>query len=115
MELLGFKPDRIALIAVLTACKHGGLVKEGMALFERMRRSYGVEPEMDHYHCVVDLLANYGHSREAEKIIASMPFPPAAIIWRSFLAGCMRHGTTKPQPVGHQNLDQHNRYISLGD
>uniref|UniRef100_A0A2N9ED28 Pentacotripeptide-repeat region of PRORP domain-containing protein n=1 Tax=Fagus sylvatica TaxID=28930 RepID=A0A2N9ED28_FAGSY len=115
MELLGFKPDRIALIAVLTACKHGGLVKEGMELFERMRRSYGVEPEMDHYHCVVDLLANYGHSREAEKIIASMPFPPDAIVWRSFLAGCMRQGTTKDQPVGHENLDQHNRYISLGD
>ena len=115
MELLGFKPDRIALIAVLTACKHGGLVKEGMELFERMRRSYRVEPEMDHYHCVVDLLANYGHSREAEKIIASMPFPPDAIIWRSFLAGCMRQGTTKDQPVGHENLDQYNRYISLGD
>ena len=103
MELWGFKPDRMALIAVLTACRHGGLVREGMELFERMR-SYGVEPEMDHYHCVVDLLAKYGHSREAEKMIASMPFPPDAIIWRSFLAGCMRQGTTKDQTVGHKKF-----------
>lgn len=95
MEFLGFKPDRVALIAVLTACRHGGLVREGMELFERMNRSYGVEPEMDHYHCVVDLLVRYGHLKEAEKIITTMPFPPNALIWRTFLEGCQRRRIAK--------------------
>lgn len=90
MELLGYKPDAVALNAVLTACRHGGLVREGMELFGRMKKCYGVEPEMDHYHCVVDLLAKSGHAREAEKMIASMPFPPDATIWRSFLEGSRR-------------------------
>lgn len=97
MELMGITPDGVALNAVLTACRHGGLVREGMELFGRMKESYGVEPEMDHYHCVVDLLAKYGHTWEAEKIIASMPFPPNASIWRSFLEGGKRHATAVDQ------------------
>ncbi|XP_059449034.1 pentatricopeptide repeat-containing protein At3g58590 isoform X2 [Corylus avellana] len=114
MELLGFKPDRISLIAVLTSCRHGGLVREGMELFGRMR-SYGVEPEMDHYHCVVDLLAKYGHVREAEKMIASMPFQPDAIIWRSILEGHKRQGNAVDQGIKHPNSDQPSKYLSMGD
>uniref|UniRef100_A0A9I9DKA3 Pentatricopeptide repeat-containing protein At3g58590 n=1 Tax=Cucumis melo TaxID=3656 RepID=A0A9I9DKA3_CUCME len=93
MELLGLKPDRVALIAVLTACKHGGLVEEGMELFSKMKVKYGVEPEMNHYQCVVDLLSSHGHVVEAEKVIASMPFPPDALLWRIFLEGCKRQRT----------------------
>ncbi|KAL5570994.1 hypothetical protein UlMin_020591 [Ulmus minor] len=92
MEKMGFKPDGVALNAVLTACRHGGLVREGMELFRRMKKSYGVEPEMHHYHNVVDLLAKCGLVFEAEKIIAGMPFPPNALIWRSFLEGSRRRG-----------------------
>lgn len=93
MEFLGFMPDRVALNAVLTACRHGSLVSEGIEYFRRMTMSYGVEPEMQHYQNVVDLLAKNGHAREAEKVIASMPFPPNAMIWRSFLEGSKRHET----------------------
>jgi pentatricopeptide repeat protein len=114
MEWLGFKPDRLALISVLTACRHGGLVREGMELFGRIR-SYGVEPEMDHYHCVVDLLAKYGHVSEVEKMIASMPFLPDAIIWRSFLEGYKRRGNAMDQGIRHLNSDEPSKYISMGD
>ncbi|KAF3444036.1 hypothetical protein FNV43_RR13726 [Rhamnella rubrinervis] len=95
MELLGYKPDGVALNAVLTACRHGGLVREGMELFGQMKKCYGVEPEMDHYHSVVDLLAKSGHTLEAEKMIASMPYPPNATIWRSFLEGSKRCGSAR--------------------
>lgn len=90
MESHGFKPDGVAFIAVFSACRHGGLVKEGMELFWGMKKSYGIEPNVDHYHCVVDLLARYGHLHEAEQVISNMPFPPNALIWRSFLEGCKR-------------------------
>ncbi|XP_022971166.1 pentatricopeptide repeat-containing protein At3g58590 [Cucurbita maxima] len=93
MELSGLKPDGVALGAVLTACKHGGLVKEGMELFSKMKVEYGVEPEMDHYQCLVDLLSIHGYVVEAEKVISSMPFPPDALLWRSFLEGCKRERT----------------------
>lgn len=87
MGLHGFKPDRVAFSAVLAACRHGGLVKEGMELFGQMKTSYGIEPDMDNYNCVVDLLARKGHLKEAEYIIAAMPVPPSALVWRSFVEG----------------------------
>ncbi|CAL9028909.1 unnamed protein product, partial [Prunus brigantina] len=101
MILLGFKPDGVAFTAVLTACRHGGLVRDGMELFGKMKMDYGVEPEMDHYHCMVDLLAKCGHVTEAETVISNMPFPPNVIIWRSFLEGCKTHGAAMDQAVGH--------------
>ncbi|KAF9595437.1 hypothetical protein IFM89_000355 [Coptis chinensis] len=33
MESVGIKLDRVAFIAVLSACRHGGLVEEGLELF----------------------------------------------------------------------------------
>ncbi|XP_043699110.1 pentatricopeptide repeat-containing protein At3g58590-like [Telopea speciosissima] len=103
MELLGFKPDKVAFIAVLSACRHGGLVEEGMKLFRCMKQMYGVEPEMDHYECVVDLLSRFGYLQEAGQLISRMPFQPNAIIWRSFLAGCNRFNHTDEQVVGQEN------------
>lgn len=90
MELMGFKPDGVLLNAVLSACRHGGLVREGIELFQQMKSCYKVEPVMDHYHCMVDLLARNGQLKEAEEMINSMPFPPNARIWRSFLEGCKK-------------------------
>ncbi|OVA03177.1 Pentatricopeptide repeat [Macleaya cordata] len=105
MELTGLKPDRVAFIAVLSACRHGGLVEEGMELFRRMKVSYGIEPDMDHYVCVVDLLARYGHLREAERLISSMPFRPNALIWRTFLEGCKRcNNVVEEQAVGQGRM-----------
>lgn len=93
MEMTGLKPDALALRAVLSACRYGGLVREGMEFFRNMTIIYGILPEIDHYHYIVDLLAKNGCVVEAEKIIASMPFPPNANIWRTFLEGCKRQET----------------------
>ncbi|XP_075513950.1 pentatricopeptide repeat-containing protein At3g58590-like [Primulina tabacum] len=90
MERNGFKPDKVAFLAVFSACRHIGFVKEGMALFDEMKSKYGVEPEMDHYLLIVDLLAKHGHLKEAEQLILGMPIPPNALIWRSFLEGCKK-------------------------
>lgn len=101
MIFLGFKPDGVAFTAVLTACRHGGLVRDGLELFRQMISNYGVEPQMDHYQCVVDLLVKGGHVTEAEKVISNMPFPPNMIIWRCFLEGCKIHGNAVDQAVAH--------------
>ncbi|KAJ4905372.1 Pentatricopeptide repeat-containing protein [Raphanus sativus] len=86
MVSLGFKPDCVSFISVLTACRHSGMVKEGMELFWKMK-DYGVEPDIDHYRCAVDLLARNGYVIEAEQLISRMPFPADAPVWRTVLAG----------------------------
>ncbi|KAL2472291.1 Pentatricopeptide repeat-containing protein [Abeliophyllum distichum] len=62
MEAEGFWPDKVAFLAVLSSCRHIGDVEQGMELFGQMKSKYRVEPEMDHYLLVVDLLARYGKS-----------------------------------------------------
>ncbi|KAM1624980.1 hypothetical protein FF1_022934 [Malus domestica] len=99
MILFGLKPDVVTFSTMLTACRHGGLVTDGIKLFGQMKMDYGVEPEMDHYHCVVDLLAKSGHVREAEKVISEMPFPPNVVIWRSFFEGCKSYGADTKQAL----------------
>lgn len=90
MEMMGFKLDRIALIAILSACRHGGLVEEGLKIFEEMKDAYGIEPDMDHYACMVDLLCRNGCMKEAKQVICNIPFQPNTFIWRTFLEGCRR-------------------------
>lgn len=92
MESEGFEPDRVAFLAVLSACRHGGIVEEGMLMLESMKSDYGIEPEMDHYVCVVDLLCKCGHLKKAELLISGMPFQPNAVLWRTFLRGCKTFG-----------------------
>ncbi|KAL6845550.1 hypothetical protein ACP4OV_025045 [Aristida adscensionis] len=97
MENDGFKPDKVAIQAVLSACRHGRLVQEGMNIFKNMKANYSIEPEMEHYICVVDMLCKSGHVKEAEVVIRGMPFRPSTAIWRTFLQGCKTYGVTETQ------------------
>ncbi|XWS26933.1 hypothetical protein CRYUN_Cryun26dG0072600 [Craigia yunnanensis] len=50
------KPDDITFIGVLSACNHGGLVEEGRGIFDSMSKVYQIEPKLEHYSCLIDLL-----------------------------------------------------------
>ncbi|XP_009138949.1 pentatricopeptide repeat-containing protein At3g58590 [Brassica rapa] len=95
MVSLGFKPDCVSFISILTACRHRGMVNQGMELFRKMKDDYGVEPDMDHYCCAVDLLARNGYVREAEQLISRMPFSADASILRAILDGWNRSAEEK--------------------
>ncbi|KAL7603383.1 hypothetical protein Lser_V15G14678 [Lactuca serriola] len=85
----GMTPNDITFLSVLSACGHGGLIKEGMSLFTKMVDDYGLKPTMKHYGCMVDLVCRAGDLKEALRLIDMMPFEPDAVIWRSVLSGCM--------------------------
>ncbi|OVA11452.1 Pentatricopeptide repeat [Macleaya cordata] len=88
------KPDHIAMVAVLTACSHSGLVSEGQILFEKMISLYGINPEMEHFDCMVDLFGRAGLLRKAADIITIMPFRPSAAIWATLIGACKIHRNT---------------------
>ncbi|KAK2354722.1 pentatricopeptide repeat-containing protein, mitochondrial [Trifolium repens] len=92
MGLLGLKPDSITFIAVLSACAHCGLLDVGKKLFESMLTVYGVNPEMEHYGCMIDLLGRAGCLDEAHRLILKMPFRANAVIWRALLSSSKVHG-----------------------
>jgi len=104
MERMRVEPDDITFIGLLNACGHAGLVKEGMMCFELMRRVHKVEPKLQHYGCMVDILGRAGHIEEAKNFVEEMPFEPNDVIWRSLLSACKTHESFNVgQPVA-ENL-----------
>ncbi|XP_051126789.1 pentatricopeptide repeat-containing protein At2g13600 [Andrographis paniculata] len=87
----GERLDHVTMIGVLSACSHAGLVDEGRRYFNSMKKEYGLEPQKDHYTCMVDLLGRAGRLIEAKDLIASMPMPPDNVVWASLLAACKVH------------------------
>ncbi|PHU29143.1 Pentatricopeptide repeat-containing protein, chloroplastic [Capsicum chinense] len=88
MERLSLDIDDITFIAVLNACGHSGLVKEGMICFEIMRRAHRMEPKLQHYGCMVDILSRAAHVEEAIKFVDEMPIYPNDVVWRTLLSSC---------------------------
>ncbi|XP_057812580.2 pentatricopeptide repeat-containing protein At3g24000, mitochondrial [Cryptomeria japonica] len=92
MQVAGVKPNHITFVGVLSACSHMGLVDEGWEYFNSMNGTYGIEPTVDHYACMVDILGRAGCLEEAEDLINQMPFEPNALVWRTLLGACRVHG-----------------------
>ncbi|KAF8023438.1 hypothetical protein BT93_F0825 [Corymbia citriodora subsp. variegata] len=81
-------PDSITFVGLLTACSRCGLVEEGRKYFDSMRSRYSIQPEIQHYGAMVDLLARAGSVDEAYAMIKEMPMKPDAAIWRTLLSSC---------------------------
>ncbi|KAJ8750113.1 hypothetical protein K2173_014028 [Erythroxylum novogranatense] len=88
----GVAPDGITFLSVLIAYTHKGLVDEGYSLFKSMQRDYGIEPSIEHYGCVVDMLGRAGRLNEAYEMVVSMPIPSNDVVWGALLAACRVHG-----------------------
>lgn len=84
-------PDSITFVGVLSACNHRGLVREGQKYFDMMITEYKIEPRLEHYGCLVDLLARAGLIDEALSLVSNMPIKPDVVIWRSLLDACCKN------------------------
>ncbi|CAM8939514.1 unnamed protein product [Rhodiola kirilowii] len=92
MKATGVTPNMITFTGVLSACDHCGLVDEGRYWFNAMKNDYDINPSIEHYSCMIDLLARSGHLEEAMDCIKTMPFKIDATMLLSVLRGCVAHG-----------------------
>lgn len=92
MQREKFRPNGITFVGVLNACAHAGMVDTGLKVLNSMKKVYDIEPEVQHYGCVVDLLGRAGLLAEAEELIFSMPMEPSAAVWGALLGACRIHG-----------------------
>ncbi|XP_042518011.1 pentatricopeptide repeat-containing protein At5g43790 [Macadamia integrifolia] len=88
----GVRPDEVTFVVVMCACSHVGLVHEGRRCFESLTEVYGIEPKLEHYGCLIDLLGRAGQLKEAEEMVRIMPMKPNAVLWRSLLGASRVHG-----------------------
>lgn len=91
MLRFGLVPNAITFIGVLNACNHAGLVGEGRRYFDMMTNECGIQPTVEHYGCLVDILCRAGHLEEAKNVIETMPMKPNKVIWMSLLSGSRSH------------------------
>ncbi|KAK9278308.1 hypothetical protein L1049_027873 [Liquidambar formosana] len=91
MQEKNIEPIDVTFIGVLSACSHMGLVDEGRSFFVGMSRDFGIEPRIEHYGCMVDILGRAGLIEEAYQFITNMPIQPNAVVWRTLLASCKVH------------------------
>ncbi|XWS73287.1 hypothetical protein CRYUN_Cryun02cG0115100 [Craigia yunnanensis] len=83
-------PNDLTFVGVLSACVHAGLVDEGWRYFDLMNSSYGLTPKIEHYSCMVDLLACAGQLYEALNFIEKMPEKPDEIVLEALLGACQK-------------------------
>ncbi|XP_040379752.1 putative pentatricopeptide repeat-containing protein At1g68930 [Oryza brachyantha] len=121
MPKLGIKQDGVAYLAVLSACSHSGLVKEGWNYFKLMfhgPNSVKIEPK--HYGCMADLLCRSGYLEEALDFIRNMPFDSSVAAWSALLNSCRIHGNAKLGQLAASRLLQldpnnHSNWVALSN
>lgn len=119
MAQLGIKQDGISYLAVLSACSHGGLVREGWDYFNLMsdgQSSVKMHPE--HYGCMADLLCRRGYLEEALEFIENMPFESSIAAWSALLNSSRIHGNAKFSQLAASRLltldpENHSNWVAL--
>ncbi|CAM8950318.1 unnamed protein product [Rhodiola kirilowii] len=60
MRRMRIRPSDITFIGILSACAHAGLVEQGWKYFNSMKAEYAIEPKIQHYGCMVNLIGRAG-------------------------------------------------------
>ncbi|KAJ0914889.1 putative aminoacyl-tRNA synthetase, class Ic, tetratricopeptide-like helical domain superfamily [Helianthus annuus] len=91
MEAGDIKPNNITFLCIISACSHSGFVEEGCQYFCKMKNEYEIEPTMDHYGAMVDLLGRSGRLTKAWDFIQNMPVEPGLNVFGAMLGACKIH------------------------
>ncbi|CAL4927263.1 unnamed protein product [Urochloa decumbens] len=97
-------PNGVTLLAVLSACSHAGLLDEGCRIFDAMKQRYSIEPGIEHFGCMVDLLARSGRLTEALALARRMPMRPSRSIWGSILNASLACQNTEVAEIASKEL-----------
>lgn len=116
----GVHPDHVVFMGLISACSHAGLVDEGWNLFRSMLSEYNIQPNMEIYGCITNLLARAGRLREAFNLIDTMPVTPDECVWGALLGACKMHknvelGRLAARKIIEINPDTAKTYILLAN
>ncbi|GAB2237442.1 hypothetical protein Droror1_Dr00015344 [Drosera rotundifolia] len=92
MRELDLKPTSDTYLLVLAACASAEAVEEGFIHFSEMKTVYGIEPGMEHYLGLMDVLGSSGHLVELLEYIEKLPMEPTVEIWESLKYYARIHG-----------------------
>lgn len=110
MQNAGYKPNHVTFLGILTGCARAGFVQQCYNYFESMRPVYGVEPNPEHYTCMVDLLGRAGLLAEALEMINSMPQNDHSDAWAALLSASSLHSNLAFAKIAAQKLLEKDPY-----
>nr|XP_043627841.1 pentatricopeptide repeat-containing protein At1g31920 [Erigeron canadensis] len=87
----GFEPDEVVYVGVLTACSQTSQVEKGLDFFQKMKVEHRIEPTIQHYGCLVDLMGKAGKVKEAFDLINNMSMEANDVLWSCLLGACRVH------------------------
>ncbi|KAK9068929.1 hypothetical protein SSX86_013045 [Deinandra increscens subsp. villosa] len=116
----GFRPNSVTFLAVLAACSHGGLAKEGEDYFHSMKKDYGIQPREKHYAAMVDILGRLGKLDEAYEFVKNAPCKQHPVIWGALLQACKMYGNMDMMKIAAKNYfeletDNVGKYVVLSN
>ncbi|CAN1785266.1 Pentatricopeptide repeat-containing protein At2g20540, partial [Linum perenne] len=106
MKIQGIEPNGITFLGLLSACAHAGLWQQGVSYFDYMRDTCLIEPVIEHFGVLVDLLGRAGRLGHALNIIEQMPVRPDSKIWGSLLSSCRTHGNLDIAVIAMKHLEE---------
>ncbi|KAL6294665.1 hypothetical protein ACE6H2_002807 [Prunus campanulata] len=120
MNKEGVHPNEVTFVSVLRGCTVVGLVEEGRQHFDSMKKLYGLEPQLEHYGCIVDLYGRAGRLDEALNFINSMPMKPHAGAWGALLNASrmyknMEIGELASRKIVELEAKNHGAYVLLSN
>ncbi|KAH7845616.1 hypothetical protein Vadar_004078 [Vaccinium darrowii] len=120
MQRFKVEPNEITFVGLLSACAHAGFADEGLKYFGSMRKDHNIEPGIEHYGCLVDLLGRTGDLDRALETIKNMPMKPDSAIWGSLLSSCRTHGNLDIAVIAMEHLielepDDAGNYVLLSN
>ncbi|KAK3043116.1 hypothetical protein RJ639_000005 [Escallonia herrerae] len=104
MKQHNVRPTYITFISVFNACAHAGLVELGQMHFKSMVSEFGIQPGIEHFASLVDILGRNGQAEEAMDVINRMPFEPDKAVWGALLGACRLHNNVKLARVAAEAL-----------
>jgi pentatricopeptide repeat protein len=87
----GAKPTDVTFLSLLHGCSHVGSSKKGLEVLNSMVLQYGIQPRVEHYACVVDMLGRTGQLDDTKAFIEDGPFKDSALLWQALMGACSFH------------------------
>lgn len=100
----GREPNKVIFLSLLSACSHNGIVNEGLSIFHSMSRDFGIEPELEHCACVVDLLCRARRVEEAYDFYKAYFAEPRLEVLGMLLDSCRATGNVQLGDVIAQDV-----------
>lgn len=96
MLIEGVKPDEVAFVSIISACAHTGQIELGIEYFKSMVDDFGLNPRVEHYSCLIDLLCRGGEVDKVWNLVNEMSCRTntdcSVSMWGALLSACNECG-----------------------